>query len=329
MRLVALAALGFAALMGAPFAQAADGAPQLSLPIACEVGRTCEVQNYVDRDPGPGALDYRCLHRTYQNHNGVDIRVLDMAAQRAGVDVLAAAPGRVARLRDGVADISIHAPGAPSVAGQECGNGVVIDHGGGWETQYCHVAKGSLKVKVGDQVAASQPIAHVGLSGDTEFPHLHFTIRHAGVVVDPFAPGAVSAGSCPSQAGLWTPPAARALAYKRGAVLNVGFETAIGGMEAVEDGRIAMPAGDPPALVAYARMIGLEAGDVVELKLTGPDGKVLADASQPIDRDKAQYLSQAGRKRPAGGWPHGAYLAEVAVRRNGAVAFSRQWRTSL
>ena len=45
----------------------------------------CFVQNYVDRDPSTGALDYRCGHRTYDKHDGTDIRLLDMAAQKSGV----------------------------------------------------------------------------------------------------------------------------------------------------------------------------------------------------------------------------------------------------
>src|SRR5262249_323708 len=152
----------------------------------------------------------------YDKHNGIDIRLLDMAAQKRGVAVLAAAPGRVARLRDGVQDISIRTPGAPSVDGRECGNGVVIDHGGGWETQYCHLAQGSVRVKVGETVKAGTPLGLVGLSGDTEFPHLHITVRHAGQVVDPFAPVGTAAGTCVGQGvpagGLWTPQAARAMA---------------------------------------------------------------------------------------------------------------------
>src|SRR5689334_24736349 len=132
MRPLPLAALALAALAAPAAHLRAEGeGPRLALPIACEVGRTCEVQHYVDRDPGPGVLDYRCGHRTYDKHNGVDIRLLDMAAQRRGVNVLAAAAGRVARLRDGKPDVSVRAAGAPSVSGQECGNGVVIDHGEG------------------------------------------------------------------------------------------------------------------------------------------------------------------------------------------------------
>ena len=145
LHILALGALaGFAAF-------AAQGAvpagPRLAFPVACVLGRTCEIQHYVDRDPGPGVRDYRCATQTDQAHNGIDIRVPDMMAQRRGVDVLASAAGTVARVRDGVADISVRAPGASPVANQECGNGVAISHGGGWETQYCHMARGSIRVK--------------------------------------------------------------------------------------------------------------------------------------------------------------------------------------
>lgn len=328
MRLVLIALAAAVAPLTA--LHAAPEGPRLGFPLACEIGRSCEVQNYVDRDPGPGVLDYHCGHRTYQGHNGVDIRLSDMAEQRAGVPVLAAAAGRVARLRDGAQDISIRAPGAPSVVGRECGNGVVIDHGDGWETQYCHLARGSVRVKVGEVVTAGQPIARVGLSGDTEFPHLHLTVRHGTQVVDPFAPGPVAPPACAAQRALWTPEAERQLAYKRGAVLNVGFGTAISPAEAIEDRTVAAPTAAAPAIVAYVRLIGLQVGDVLELTLRGPDGRVLATSSQPpLDHDKAQWVSQVGRKAPAGGWPRGVYGAQAQVRRAGAVVIARRWQMTL
>jgi hypothetical protein len=324
--LVTLGSLG--AARAAPEASAAG--PAFVVPLACQIGRTCEIQHYVDRDPGPAVRDYKCARRTYDGHDGIDIRILDMAAQRAGVDVLAAAPGRVARLRDGVADVSIRATGAPSVVGQECGNGVVIDHGNGWETQYCHLAKGSVRVKVGDTVVGGTPLAKVGLSGKTEFPHLHFTVRRAGKVVDPFAPDASSPGSCAAQKSLWTAAASRQMSYKAGAILNAGFAGAPVTMQDVENGAVAAPAAGSAYVVAYARAIELEEGDTVEIALTGPGGAALANATtQPLDHDKAQYISFVGKKRPAAGWPHGVYTAQVRVHRKGAVALERRMQTTL
>src|SRR5687768_16104361 len=103
MRPTVLAALALLGASACGLAGAQPTPPRLIFPVACEVGRTCEIQRYVDRQPGPGLLDYRCGRRTGENHNGVDIRLPDMRAQRRGVDVLAAAAGTVLRVRDGVA----------------------------------------------------------------------------------------------------------------------------------------------------------------------------------------------------------------------------------
>lgn len=303
------------------------GAPSLVFPVDCVVGASCEIQNYADLDPGPGVKDFRCGPRTYDGHSGTDIRLPDMAAQAQGVRVLAAAPGRVARLRDGVADISVTAPGAPDLAGQDCGNGVVIDHGGGWETQYCHLARGSVVVKVGDQVTAGQPIARIGLSGRTEYPHLHLTVRQGTAAVEAMAPE-TAAGACAATAsgpGLWAPSAAPSLGYKRGVVLNAGFAAAPVTMPGIEAGAIARPQRTTP-LVAYARAIGLEGGDIQRLTLVGADGATLATSQlPPLDRAKAQYMMFVGKPAPPAGWSAGRYRARYEVERAGAVVLKRDF----
>ena len=50
----------------------------LSLPVDCEIGKTCFVQNYVDHDPGPGKQDFQCRAMTYDGHEGTDFRVLSL-----------------------------------------------------------------------------------------------------------------------------------------------------------------------------------------------------------------------------------------------------------
>jgi hypothetical protein len=328
MKAAVLTALAASALL-APAAATAPERPSLAFPLACEIGRTCEVQHYVDRDPGPGTKDYRCGPKTYNTHNGIDIRLPDMAAQRAGVAVLAAAPGRVTRMRDGVADISIRAPGAPSVANTECGNGVVIDHGGGWETQYCHMARGSLGVKVGQTVAAGAPIGKVGLSGNTEFPHLHILVRHNGQVVDPFAPDMAAACGA-AQAPLWRADVAAKMAYRAGSVLNVGFTSGQLTMDQLEAGGLPRATAEGPFLVAYARAIALLPGDVTELELKGPDGAVLAKTrGDPLVNWRAQNMTYVGKRRPPAGWPRGVYVAEYRVLRQGKAAISRRFEMRL
>jgi hypothetical protein len=315
-----------------PFiAPPAAHAIELGLPLNCEMGRTCLVQNYVDHDRSGGTSDYRCGTLTYDGHDGTDFRVPTLALQRSGVDVLAVADGQVLRTRDGVADRSVSAPDAPSVAGQECGNGAIIAHADGWETQYCHLARGSLRIKPGDRVKTGQPIGQVGLSGKTEFPHVHLTVRLRGEVVDPFAFGA-SAGSCGGGTALWSASLRDELSYRAPAVLNTGFAGGRVTMEQVEAGDGAEPhlGQGAGALVAFVRTIGLKRGDVQRLAITGPDGGIIVDQTEkPLERDKAQFMLFAGRKRPPDGFKPGSYRADYFVERDGKVVLRRSFEVSL
>ena len=69
--------------------------------------------------------------------------------------------------RDGMTDVSIRDAGHGAVAGREAGNGVLIEHGGGWQTQYSHLRSGSVSVKPGERVEAGTPLGLIGLSGNS------------------------------------------------------------------------------------------------------------------------------------------------------------------
>ena len=113
-----MTAVAAASVLGWVSAVAAESV-QLKLPVACEVGRTCFIQNYVDVDASSSATDYRCGTLTYDSHNGTDFRLTSMRMQRAGVGVLAAAAGRVVRVRDGVPDVAVRATDREAVRGAE------------------------------------------------------------------------------------------------------------------------------------------------------------------------------------------------------------------
>ncbi len=150
---IALRSLAFSVLalpLAVAAAAAADAvsAPILELPVACQIGALCVVQNYVDQDPGPGAADHTCGPLSYDGHKGVDFRIAGWPEMAAGVAVLAAAPGVVRALLDGEADR------AASQAGPDAGNAVVLDHAGGWESQYSHTARAASRSR---PVSVSRP----------------------------------------------------------------------------------------------------------------------------------------------------------------------------
>jgi len=298
----------------------AEEAISLALPIKCQPGLTCFFQNYVDHDASDKVRDYRCGGRSYDGHDGTDIRIRNQEIQRQGVEVLAAAPGRVIGGRNDMEDISVKTAGKAAIAGKECGNGVMLEHEGGWRTQYCHMAKGSIRVKVGDQLTTGQPIGLVGLSGDTEFFHLHFTVRHGGKIVDPFAYGAPE-NSCGGGRSIWAASLGEQMQYRPREIIDYGFAGIAPTMELIESGEIGKHPVTPgsDALVAYVRAIGLQAGDQQMLSVQGPGGTSVSTNSLPaLDRDKAQFLVIAGKKRTEAAWPAGRYTATYRVTRDGA-----------
>jgi hypothetical protein len=193
------------------------------------------------------------------------------------------------------------------------------------------MARGSVAVRSGREVKAGDRIGQIGLSGLTEFPHLHFAVLKDGKPVDPFAYGAPEK-SCGGGRSLWEPSAQRALAYQAGSVLNKGFSPAPVTMEAIESGAAEQntPTTGSPALVAYVRAIGLKGGDVQILALFDPDGKPLTQSkAPPLDRDKAQWMLFTGVRQPEGGFRPGLYRALYRVERDGRPAIEQAFGIDL
>jgi hypothetical protein len=292
----------------------ATAQPTLDLPIDCTPGDTCYVQNYVDRDPGPGAHDYACGALSYNGHKGTDFGLPSLAAMQSGVTVRAAADGKVRGTRDGMIDRVYSTQEDNRINGRDCGNGVVIDHGNGWETQYCHLRQGTVAVKSGQQVSAGTPLGLVGLSGRTQFPHLHISVRHNGEVIDPFTPTAATAtcGTAPEPT-LW----ADDLGYQPGALLSLGFATKVPDYADIKAGTATETdiGTDAPALVLWGFAFGGQTDDIMEFAITGPRGRVY-QGRQTLKKNQALFF-RAGGKRLRAPLPPGDYKGTVTLIRKG------------
>ncbi len=102
------------------------------------------------------------FYRTLQSHQGVDYTVPE------GSSVFATADGTVKEV---------------SGRNSTFGLNIVIDHGNGYLTQYCHLS--SSKVRKGQRVRRGDIIALSGNSGLSLSPHLHYEVRYDGMRVDP------------------------------------------------------------------------------------------------------------------------------------------------
>lgn len=287
-------------------------------PVDCAIGVECFIQNYVDLDSGEGWKDYRCGPLSYDGHKGTDFRLKNLVQMREGVNVLAIADGTVLRTRDSMPDISIKDEAAANIEGQECGNGLVIEHKRGIESQYCHLKRGSVNVKDGDAVKRGDVLGQIGMSGMTEFPHLHLQLRNAeGKLIDPFV-GLVEGADCNPKktfSTAWSVRAKPEMKYIDGALLSAGFTDARPSELAARNGDASLKtlADKADMMVFWIDAFGLRDGDAQIMQLMGPDRVAIVNHASTIEGNKAQWFQYVGKRLTKDSWPVGTYIGMYKV----------------
>jgi hypothetical protein len=108
------------------------------------------------------------LGQTYTGHkpNTNSIDLTWVGGGSSGLPIVAAFGGKVVRARFETGG----------------GNFVRIDHGDGWQSRYLHMISLPV-VGEGQQVSQGELLGHVGSTGDSSAPHLHFEEIQDGTTV--------------------------------------------------------------------------------------------------------------------------------------------------
>jgi hypothetical protein len=292
--------------------------PHFNLPLDCVLGEDCWVMNYVDMGVEDGkSLDPACLNRTYENHKGTDIAILDEKIMEEGVNVIAPLDGIITKIRDGEDDLWANDVELEAIKAQrkECGNAVMIDHGNEVETIYCHMKKGSIKVKPNQKIKSGDIIGQIGLSGLTQFPHLHFGIVQEGKILDPFT-GQNNLNSCGKKIGsLWNKELD--IQYQPFVMHNAGFLNDIPDLNKLEkDGELKTHFSQNSDLLTYwAIILGAQEGDKITLEILDPNGKIFGKREIIQEVTRARQFYYTGRKTDKNSLIEGVYTAKVKIER--------------
>ncbi|MFY0736542.1 M23 family metallopeptidase [Aurantimonas sp. NFXS3] len=306
-------------------AEAESTLSTLTLPVDCNLGTDCFVQQMPDVDPGPLAKDPLCGDATYNGHDGWDFRVRSMVEVARGVPVISVADGRVLRVRDGVLDhIMADGAGAAQFQGTECGNGVVIEHGSGLTSQYCHLRMGSIIVRPGMSVTRSTQLGLIGSSGQAQFPHVHFAMRRHGAAIDPLTGRFLQQelGCGPTPSGLFAEPVRQIMERPALAILATGLSSVPPTLPSLTAGEVRVAKNGDEATLAWVWAINVRQGDQFRIQIVQPDGTTMLDQStEPLPRRMANYLAYIGRRRTI---VPGTYRIVVDLLRDGVPDVTTQ-----
>jgi murein DD-endopeptidase MepM/ murein hydrolase activator NlpD len=293
--------------------------PKFRIPLDCTINVDCWVINYFDHAADDRIVDFTGGDNLYNRHQGIDFAISNMAEMVRGVPVLAVADGKVVDLRDHIPDIGSVTRDGKRIENPMCGNAVLIDHGASLRTLYCHLRRGSISVAVGDEVKAGHPVGLVGLSGFTNFPHVHLAVSIGKDKVDPFVGAGWTPGGDVPARPMWREDVLESLSYQPFVLMDAGFTGSRFSKHGLLSGWFERDTVPPTAhvlsfstLVYYA-----DPGDLIDMKITDPDGNIIAEETVTLDDGFQRHWRDIRAARPDGGWRTGKYTGTVVVTRPG------------
>lgn len=298
----------------------------MGMPIACEYGKDCFISSLFSyeetQEESPEKLirDYKCGRLTQAGEKSTRFALRNIQQIDEGVDVIAVDKGTVEAVHDGEKDIGASKANKTKIptTNNNCGNGVIIRHGRGFLTQYCHLQQGSLAVEVGQEVKKGDPLGKVGSSGTVSYPHLEFIVKRDNTAIDPFTGEGIT--SCTQKKdfiSLWDFKTDAMLSYVPTLLINASFTANIPNAEGVNNGRFITSnlTNDEDRIVFWVNLMGLQKDDILEISITSPRGKTIALREKAFSRYEPFYFHYVGKRKSGAAWERGKYIGNVSLSR--------------
>ncbi len=270
---------------------------KLLFPLDCELGKSCWISNLPRHHLQGKQLDFRCGPITYDYNVGTDIAIKDIKQMQEGVAVISPMDGIVEFKRDGVRDINVKDIGHKPVQDKECGNEVIISNDE-LRVQLCHLKNKSIRVSVGDEIKAGDLIGEVGLSGLTEYPHLHISFHDKSDAIvreiDPFYGSQPDCGLKPKS--LWSNPELMERHATTGIVYNYGFAFENITTERVMSGDYPHIQPEyPEAFIAFVDIFSVNKGDKLTILILDSSNNIFAKREHKFGKYQARYFLFVGK----------------------------------
>jgi hypothetical protein len=298
----------------------------MGMPIACEYGKDCFISSLfsyeenIEEGLEKIISDYKCGQLTQKGEKSTRfaLRNMQQIQNGEGINVIAVDKGTVEAIHDGEKDMGASKAAQKMQNIANCGNGVLIRHGRGFITQYCHLQQGSVSVEAGQEVKKGDVIGKVGSSGFVSYPHLEFIVKRDDQPIDPFTGEGIT--SCQQKKdfiSLWDFKTDALLSYVPTLLINASFTGNIPNAEGVQNSRFisdTLP-NDENRLVFWVNLMGLRKDDILQISITSPSGDTIALREKTFSRYEPLYFHYVGKRRTSAAWERGTYIGNISLSR--------------
>lgn len=275
---------------------------ELRFPVACQLMKNCWVTRHVDLNKRSGSVeDYMCGQKTIDGAKSTHISLANKLSAEQNVPVVASYAGKITTARN---------------VGGFCGVRIVIEHEGGWESSYCHLNPRTINVQEGQHVRTGQALGTIGMSGQSNWPHLSYALLRNGMVFDPFSGKTALEGCSLDSQTLWS--GGINPLYEPAQVTNIGFNFGAIKSNEILNGTIknaTVMRADTPHIALWAMITNVRKGDNIVMKIVEPSGRILEQSDFIANNDHEHYPIYLSKFRQKFTWEDGQYKGVVTLSR--------------